>query len=136
MEKLLDRNGNNFFGAKTTQGKNVEEIVKLIKPIAYEGVGSGGGFYHDFFLLPNGRIVSFHYATGFISISSHKRRYTKKHFNGEKIHNEFMEETEKKEEGNFNLCALGIKNLDESGEYQDEDFSNIKKIANNINRFK
>lgn len=71
---LIDKNGNKF----DSKHKIVKDVVKKLKPIAFSSIGSGGGFEHDFFLLPDGSVLSFHYAQGGVYISSNK--YTKDDF--------------------------------------------------------
>jgi len=72
---LIDKNGNKF----DSKHKIVKEVVKKLKPIAFSSVGSGGGFEHDFFLLPDGSVLSFHYAQGGVYISG-KNKYSKDDF--------------------------------------------------------
>tara|TARA_R110000824_G_scaffold139685_10_gene304976 strand:+ start:497 stop:4735 length:4239 start_codon:yes stop_codon:yes gene_type:complete len=72
---LIDKHGNKF----DSKHKIVNDVVKKLKPIAFTNTGSGGGFEHDFFLLPDGSVLSFHYAQGGVYISG-KNKYIKDDF--------------------------------------------------------
>jgi len=129
---LVDTNGNKF----TTKHKVVNEIIDKVKPIAYSGTDSGGGFEHDFFLLPNGSVLSFHYATGGMFISD-KNKYTVSDFTEpddeygyeNKISKDFIEE----EDIELTKHEL-VEPYDEWGydEEGDSDFDTWKVSANEI----
>lgn len=132
MNTLADKFGNKFVGGKGEASKNVESIVNILKPLAYDGISSGGNFTHDFFLLEDGTVVSFHYATGMVYLS--EKKYTKADFTDESelgynnpLGDDFEADTQ---DDKRDLLTYEVDNDVDS--YPDEQFSDVQGLANKI----